>query len=43
MRQEPVPGWTVSVADLELPPGTVVRPVGNIGDRGIFLGITREG
>ncbi len=28
---------------LALPAGTVVRPVGNIGDRGIFLGITGEG
>ncbi|WP_422750048.1 hypothetical protein ACN27E_21875 [Mycobacterium sp. WMMD1722] len=43
MREQPVPGWTVTVADLELPPTTVVRPVGNIGDRGIFLGITDEG
>jgi hypothetical protein len=43
MRQQPVPGWTTTVKDLELPPGTVVRPVGNIGDRGIFLGITGEG
>lgn len=33
----------VTVADLELPPGTVVRPVGNIGSHGIFLGITGEG
>lgn len=43
MRQKPVRGWTTTVADLELPPGTVVRPVGNIGDRGVFLGITDEG
>lgn len=43
MRQQPVPGWTTTVEDLGLPPGTVVRPVGNIGDRGIFLGITGEG
>ncbi|MCK0172586.1 hypothetical protein [Mycolicibacterium sp. F2034L] len=43
MRAQPLPGWTVTVADLELPTGTVVRPVGNIGDRGIFLGITDEG
>ncbi|WP_231643945.1 hypothetical protein [Mycolicibacterium baixiangningiae] len=42
MRQEPVPGWTVTVDNLGLPAGTVVRPVGNIGDRGIFLGITEE-
>lgn len=43
MRQEPVPGWTTSVAELGLPAGTVVRPVGSVGDRGIFLGITDEG
>lgn len=43
MRQQPVPGWTTTVKDLGLPAGTVVRPVGNIGDRGIFLGITDEG
>lgn len=43
MRQQPVPGWTHTVSDLGLPPGTVVRPVGNIGDRGVFLGITGEG
>lgn len=43
MRQEPVPGWTTSVAELGLPPGTVVRPVDNIGSRGVFLGITDEG
>ena len=43
MRQQPVPGWTHTVAELQLPPGTVVRPVGNIDDRGIFLGITGEG
>jgi hypothetical protein len=43
MRQQPVPGWTVTVSELDLPPGTVVRPVANVGDRGIFLGITDEG
>jgi hypothetical protein len=43
MRQQPVPGWETTVKDLGLPPGTVVRPVGNIGDRGVFLGITGEG
>ena len=43
MHKQPVPGWSVTVRDLELPPGTVVRPIGNIGDRGIFLGITDEG
>src|SRR4051812_16993911 len=43
MREQPVPGWTITVDELGLPPGTVVRPVGNIGDRGTFLGITDEG
>lgn len=43
MRQQPVPGWTITVNELGLPPGTVVRPIGNIGDRGVFLGITGEG
>jgi hypothetical protein len=43
MRQQPVPGWKLTVAQLGLPPGTVVRPVGNVGDRGLFLGITDEG
>lgn len=43
MRQHPVPGWTITVGELALPADTVVRPVGNIGDRGIFLGITEEG
>ena len=43
MRQQPVPGWQTTVKELGLPDGTVVRPVGNIGDRGIFLGITGEG
>lgn len=43
MRQQPVPGWTVTVDQLGLPPGTVARPVGNIGDLGVFLGITDEG
>lgn len=43
MRQQPVPGWTITVDQLGLPPGTVVRPIGNIGDRGVFLGITDEG
>jgi hypothetical protein len=42
MREQPVPGWTVTVAELGLPPDTVVRPIGNIGDRGLFLGIADE-
>src|SRR3954465_5889293 len=43
MGEQPVPGWTSTVNELGLPPGTVVRPVGNIGTRGVFLGITGEG
>lgn len=43
MRKQPVPGWTTTVDQLGLPPGTVARPVGNIGDMGVFLGITGEG
>lgn len=43
MRQQPVPGWQVTVDALGLPSGAVVRPVGSIGDRGVFLGITDEG
>lgn len=43
MRQQPVPGWTTSVDQLGLPPGTVARPVGHIRDLGVFLGITDEG
>lgn len=43
MRREPVPGWTITSNDLNFPSGTVMRPVRNIGDRGIFLGITDEG
>jgi hypothetical protein len=43
MREQPVPGWTTTVAELGLPLGTVVRPVDHIGDLGIYLGITDEG
>ncbi|MCT7657687.1 hypothetical protein [Mycobacterium deserti] len=43
MRQQPVPGWTTTVKELGLPAGTVVRPIGNIGDRGVFLGIAGDG
>lgn len=39
MRDRPVPGWTVAAPDVDLPPGTVMQPVGNIGGRGIFEGI----
>lgn len=43
MTEQPIPGWTNTVAELELPAGTVVRPIGNVGNRGVFLGITDEG
>jgi hypothetical protein len=39
MREQPVPGWTAASTALGLPPGAVVKPVNNIGDHGIFLGI----
>lgn len=42
MRQQPVPGWTTTVDQLGLPPDAVVRPVGNIDDLGVFLGITDD-
>ncbi len=43
MRKQPVTGWKVSAADVGLPPGTVMKPIGNLGDRGYFVGITGEG
>lgn len=43
MRAQPGPGWTVTVDELELAPGTAIRPVGSVGDRGIFLGISGGG
>lgn len=43
MREQPVSGWTLSAADLQLPAGTSVKPIGNIGDRGVFVGIARQG
>lgn len=42
MRQMPVPGWTASVEQLGLPPDSGVVPLTNVGDRGIFLGVTDE-
>lgn len=42
MRQLPVRGWTASVSQLGLPPGSGVLPLTNVGDRGILLGITDE-
>lgn len=43
MRQQPVPGWHTSATELGLPPGTWVKPIGNVGDRGSFLGIDDDG
>lgn len=42
MRQLPVPGWQASLSQLGLPPDSGVLPLTNVGDRGIFLGITEE-
>lgn len=42
MRQQPVPGWTVTVEQLGLPPDSGVTPLTNIGARAIFLGITDD-
>lgn len=43
MRVEPVPGWKTSSNELGLPPGTVPKAIGNVGDHGYFLGITGTG
>ncbi len=43
MRQQPVPGWKITAEDLGLPGGTVMKPFGNVGDRGYFVGVTGEG
>ncbi|MDT5110779.1 MAG: hypothetical protein QOK33_4513 [Mycobacterium sp.] len=43
MRKQPVPGWQISAEQLGLPPGGVPKLIGNVGDRGIFLGITGTG
>ncbi len=43
MRQQPVQGWKISATQLGLPPGTVVKALRNVGDRGYFLGITAKG
>src|SRR5689334_14464345 len=40
MRQQPVPGWRLDIAKLALPAGAGVLPLVNIGERGIFLGVT---
>lgn len=43
MRREPVPGWRISSSELGFPAGTVPKLIGNVGDRGFFLGITGRG
>lgn len=43
MRQQPVRGWSLTVSELGLPPGTDIRPVGSMEDRGVFLGISNDG
>lgn len=43
MHQQPTPGWTLAATDLGLPQGAVVKPIGNIGDLGVFVGIARQG
>jgi hypothetical protein len=43
MRQQPVTGWKLAAHDLGLPGGTVMKPFGNVGDRGYFVGVTGEG
>ncbi|MDG4665532.1 hypothetical protein [Mycobacterium sp. 236(2023)] len=39
MREQPVPGWTTTSAELGLPQAAIVKPIANIGNRGVFLGI----
>jgi len=43
MKKEPVRGWKTSSQELALPPGTIPKLIGNVGDRGYFLGITGTG
>jgi len=38
-----VPGWKTSSEELGLPPGTVPKVIGNVGNRSVFLGITGTG
>lgn len=40
LREQPVPDWTTTAADLGLPPGTAIKPIGASDHRGVFLGIT---
>jgi hypothetical protein len=43
MRREPVPGWKISSQTLGLPPGTIPKVIGNVGDNGYFLGVAGTG
>jgi len=43
MWKEPVLSWKTSSEELGLPPGTVPKVLGNVGDHGYFLGITGRG
>jgi hypothetical protein len=43
MRKQPIPGWQISGEQLGLPAGGVPKLIGNVGDRGYFLGITGTG
>ena len=42
MRRQPVRGWTLSASDLRLDAGVGIRfsPIGNVGDRAIFLAVS---
>lgn len=39
MRERPIPGWTTTSVELGLPPAAIVKPMVNIGNRGVFMGI----
>lgn len=43
MRKQPVVGWRVTAAELGLPADSMIRPEGNLGDRGFFLGVSGDG
>lgn len=43
MRKQPAIGWRVTAAELGLPADSMIYPVGNVGDRGFFLGVSGDG
>ncbi|WP_232000600.1 hypothetical protein [Mycobacterium kyorinense] len=43
MAKQPVPGWKTNSDQLGLPPGSIAKPLRNVGDRGYFLGIADDG